>query len=347
MQAPGFWSRPPDSPGIAARLLAPLAWIWGLGAGLRRRRGPRWRAPVPVICVGNLTAGGTGKTPMVAALLPRLGALGLAPAVLSRGHGGRLRGPHRVDPGRDVASDVGDEPLLLATLAPVWIASDRIAGARAAVAAGARCLVMDDGFQSPALTRDLSILMVDAVASFGNGRLIPAGPLREPVIDGLARADLVVLVGEDAARHRCLAAWPALGRHRGNAGPLAARTLPQQTGLDLAGLPTMAFAGIGRPSKFFETLRWMGAELVATVPFPDHYAYPPAVVRRLVREARTRGAVLVTTEKDAVRLPPDLRAEVMAVPVRLVLDDWGDLDAHLAKLAAGTGEQDPWAVMPD
>lgn len=328
MQAPAFWNRPL---GLAARLLAPLAALWRMGAHVRRARRPRWRAPVPVICVGNLTAGGAGKTPMVTALLPRLAEAGLAPHVLSRGHGGRLRGPHRVDSAADTAADVGDEPLLLAAFAPVWIARDRVAGARAAVAAGAGSLVMDDGFQDPALARDLSILVVDAGAGFGNGRLIPAGPLREPVARGLARADRVVLIGPESARTATLARWPGLSART----PLTAEVGPAQTGLDLGGLPVLAFAGIGRPQKFFATLTAMGARLVATVPFSDHYAYPRPVIRRLMQDARRRGAMLVTTEKDAVRLPPDLRQEVIVVPVRLDLDDWGPLDADIARLAAG------------
>ena len=327
MKAPGFWNAPP---GLAAALLAPAAALWRLGGWLRARRASPWRAPVPVICIGNLTAGGAGKTPLVAALLPRLEAAGLAPHVLSRGHGGRLRGPQRVDPAQDRAAEVGDEPLMLAALAPVWIARDRAAGARAAAGAGAGAIVMDDGFQNPSLVKDLSILVVDAGAGFGNGRLIPAGPLREPVANGLARADLVVLVGGEAARARALSRWPELAARR----PLAAEIAPLATGLDLSGMPVMAFAGIGRPEKFFATLEEMGAKLVERVAFADHYAYPEAVLRRLVGTARRRGALLVTTEKDAARLPPAWRREVMTLPVRLDLADWGPVDAAIAALAA-------------
>ena len=330
MRAPGFWSRPPVDPGLSARLLAPFSLLWRLGGRIRARRTRPWHAPVPVICVGNLTAGGGGKTPLVAALLPRLEALGLAPHVLSRGHGGRLRGPHRVDPARDGAAAVGDEPLLLAAFAPVWVARDRAAGARAAAAAGAGAIVMDDGFQNPGVVKDLSILAVDAASGFGNARVIPAGPLREPLDAGLARADLAVLIGPPQARASARRRWPALERLTVVEAALA----PARTGLDLCGLAVVAFAGIARPAKFFETVESLGARLVEAVPFADHYAYPEAVLRRLLQTARRRGAMLVTTEKDAVRLPPAFRREVVALPVRLGFEDPAALDAALRRVAA-------------
>ena len=329
MRAPGFWWAPPARPGLWPRLLAPCSALWRFAGWVRRRAVRPWRAPVPVICVGNLTAGGAGKTPLVAALLPRLEARGLAPHVLSRGHGGRLSGPHRVDLDRDTAADVGDEPLMLAALAPVWIARDRAAGARAAAAAGAQAIVMDDGFQNPGLVKDLSILAVDAVAGFGNGRLIPAGPLREPVAEGLARADLVVLIGPEAARRRAPTRWPALAA----CAPVAGEIAPLRTGLDLARMPVVAFAGIARPEKFFATLEGLGAAVVERVAFDDHYVYPEKVLQRLSQTARRLGAMLVTTEKDAARLPPSYRREVMAVPVRLALADDDGLESALDRIA--------------
>ncbi len=326
MRAPGFWSRPPEAPGVLAGLLAPASLVWRLGGWLRRIRTTPWHAPVPVIVVGNLTAGGAGKTPLVRALAARLADQGHPPTILSRGHGGRRAGPHRVDPARDTAADVGDEPLLLAQSHPVWIARDRAAGARAAVAAGAGLLLLDDGAQNPSLAKSLTLLAVDAEAGFGNGRVIPAGPLREPVREGLARADAAVLIGPDAARATLRASWPELAR----IPTLGARIAPAPTGLDLEGLPVVAFAGIGRPEKAFATLRDLGADLRATHPFPDHYTYPDAVLRRLVAEARGQGALLVTTEKDAVRLAPAWRREVLAVPVRLEPDSWEALDRLIA-----------------
>ena len=333
MKAPRFWSNPPERPGWPARLLAPAAWLWRLGAWWRGRgavhRVVPYRAPVPVVCIGNLTAGGAGKTPMVAALLARLVAQGRRPHVVSRGHGGRLArlrsaAPHRIDPDRDSHRDVGDEPLLLAAFAPVWVARDRAAGVKAAAAAGAELILMDDGFQNRSVVKDRSILMVDAGPGFGNGRLIPAGPLREPVAAGLARADAVVLVGTEAERKAAAGRWPGL------TGALAARLAPRRTGLSLAGVGVLAFAGIGRPEKFFATLTALGAEIVEAVPFADHCDYPPAVLRRLQRRALAEGAMLVTTEKDAVRLPVDFRREVVVVQVHLELEDWAEIDQIFA-----------------
>ena len=195
MQAPRFWSNPPDRPGLAARHLAPLAWVWAAVTRRRLARPPAARLAAPVVCVGNVTAGGAGKTPVVIALAQRLAAQGVAVHVVSRGHGGSLAGPVRVDPLRHSAAEVGDEPLLLAAFAPVWVARDRAAAGRAAEAAGAEVILMDDGLQNPDLAQDLALVVVDAGFGFGNGRVMPAGPLREPVADGLARADLVLALG--------------------------------------------------------------------------------------------------------------------------------------------------------
>ncbi len=331
MRAPGFWSNPPGAPGLVALLLTPLGWLWGMAGRLRRRLARPVRAPVPVICVGNLTAGGAGKTPTVIALLSALSARGIAAHAVTRGHGGRERGPHRVDPARDDAARVGDEPLLLASWAPVWVARDRAAGALAAARAGAAAAVLDDGHQNPSLVKDLSLVVVDAGAGFGNGRLIPAGPLREDVAGGLARADAVVLIGGDAEAQATLARWPLLGR----LPVLRARLEPLATGLPLGGAAVVAFAGIGRPGKFFATLRGLGANLVAAHAFPDHAPYAPRVLRRMIAEARAADAMLVTTEKDAVRLPPAFRAEVMALPVRLEFDDPDALAALLVRVTRG------------
>lgn len=316
MRAPGFWSRPP---GLAAALLWPASLLWRAAGAWRRGRATPVRAPVPVICVGNLVAGGQGKTPTVIALLEMLTAMGAAPHALSRGHGGTVRGPHRVDPGRDSAAQIGDEPLLLSAWAPAWVSRDRAAGARAAAEAGASVVVMDDGFQNPGLAKDLSLIVIDAATGFGNGRVIPAGPLREPVAAGLARADAVALIGAGPAPEG-LGALPVL----------RARIEPLRTGLSLDGAPVIAFAGIGRPEKFFATLRAQGAQLVAAHAFPDHAAYKPALLRRLRAEALAQGAMLVTTEKDMARLPAWFRPHCAALPVRLRFDDPDWVEALLA-----------------
>lgn len=316
MLAPGFWSRPP---GLAAALLSPLGALYA-AATARRVARPGAQAGVPVICVGNLVAGGTGKTPTVIALAQRLTARGIVVHVVTRGHGGRMRGPVRIEPDRHEARDVGDEPLLLSAFAPTWVARDRAAGARAAVAAGARAVLLDDGFQNPALVKDLSIVVVDAATGFGNRRVIPAGPLREPVAAGLARADMTLTIGEGE-----IALPHPPPRLRGHLRPL-------QTGMDWTGMPVFAFAGIGRPEKFFDTLRTLGADLRGTEAMGDHQPLTPALLRRLGSRAAALGAQPVTTEKDAVRLPRALRGQVLVLPVRLEPDTWVDLDAAFGRL---------------
>jgi tetraacyldisaccharide 4'-kinase len=277
---------------------------------------------VPVVCVGNLVTGGAGKTPVVLALLGALRQRGETPHALTRGYGGREAGPLRVDPARHDAARVGDEALLLARAAPTWVARDRPAGAKAAVAAGASLVVMDDGFQNPSLQKDLSILVVDGRYGFGNGRVVPAGPLREPLAWGLARADAVVVVGE--AREDL---EPTLGAGR---PVLRADLVPESGAESLGGRKLVAFAGIGRPEKFFASLRDQGALLAETHGFADHHAYRPGEVAKLADRARSLGATLVTTEKDAVRLPPDRLSEIRVLAVSLAWRDPAAIDELLS-----------------
>lgn len=322
MRAPGFWSDP--RPGVAATLLRPLGAVYAALTARRVAR-PGLRLPVPVICVGNLNAGGTGKTPTVIALVMALSARGVAAHVVSRGHGGSLRGPVRVDERHHAADEVGDEPLLLSAFGPVWVARDRAAGARAAVAAGAQAVILDDGHQNPALVRDLSLVVVDAVAGFGNGLCIPAGPLREPVAAGLARADALVLIGSPGQRRQFR------DRHALSLPVLEAELKPLLTGMPWRGLRVMAFAGIGRPDKMFATLRDLGADVVRSVALDDHQPLSNALVQRMQAEARSLNARLVTTEKDAMRLPLALRASILTLPVRLEFDDPSLLAALLPR----------------
>jgi len=316
MRAPEFWhaSGGPIA-GVIAGLLAPLGAAWDAAGRLHRAVARPYRAPVAVICVGNLVAGGSGKTPVVLSLAERLAAMGVDAHVVTRGYGGRLAGPVAVDPARHDADAVGDEALLIAAQAPCWLARDRAAGVRAAVAAGADAILMDDGFQNPCVEKHLALVVVDSDYGFGNRRVIPAGPLRESITRGLARADAIVLLGEAAAP----AELSASGR------PILRATLESvqsdNPGQNLAGAPVVAFAGIGRPEKFVASLRRAGATVVAARPFPDHHRFADREIAGLQREAERAGARLVTTAKDWVRLAPTMRAGTVVFEVEI---EWRD-----------------------
>jgi tetraacyldisaccharide 4'-kinase len=310
-------------------ILVPLSWIWAAVTARRLRRARPVDPGVPVICVGNLTLGGSGKTPIVRALAGRLSEEGNAVHILMRGHGGRERGPLRVDPTRHAATDVGDEALMLGAEAPVWIARDRVGGARAAVAAGADVIVMDDGHQNPDLAKTLSLVVVDGETRdgewpFGDGSVFPAGPMREPTAVGLARADAVILLlpadlaEPDPRLLSALAAKPIL----------IARLEPQ--GPPPPG-PQLAFAGIAKPWKFERALRAAGCDLVDFCPLADHATIPEDTLRFLAARADALGAGLVTTEKDWVRLMPSWRERVASWTVSARFDDEPALSRRLTR----------------
>ena len=261
MRSPGFWS---DKPGVAAALLSPIAALYA-GTTARRMARPGQHLPLPVICCGNATAGGAGKTTVALDLGERLKARGLAAHFLLRGYGGKLKGPARVDLATHDSRAVGDEALLLAAIAPTWVSADRAAGGAAAQAAGAQAIIMDDGLQNPTLAKTLSLLIIDGSYGFGNGRVIPSGPLREPVFAAAARCQAAVLIGEDETG--------ALAQLPPGLPVLRARLVPGPEAAALAGKPVVAFCGIANPRKFFSTLQEAGAVLAARHPFADHYPF--------------------------------------------------------------------------
>jgi tetraacyldisaccharide 4'-kinase len=304
MTPPAFW----QTGGLAATVLAPFEVIT---AALTARRVTKagWQAPVPVICIGNAVVGGSGKTPVVLDFASRLAARGVAVHCLTRGHGGAARGVTRVDPACQTAADVGDEALLLAEAAPTWAGVDRAAAARAAVAAGAQALVMDDGLQNPSLEKTASLLVIDGAAGFGNGRLLPAGPLREPVARAAARCRAAIMIGADQTGGAA-ALPPTL--------PILQATLkPGPDMLAHAGRIALAFAGIARPGKFFATLEQAGIVLAESRAFTDHHVYTARELANLRLRAAALGAPLVTTWKDFVRIPPADRAGITPLSARI------------------------------
>ncbi|MFN3076713.1 MAG: tetraacyldisaccharide 4'-kinase [Alphaproteobacteria bacterium] len=322
MLTPEFWR---TDNGLS-RLLEPVGQLYGAVTAWRIAHTEPEPLTVPLICVGNLVAGGAGKTPVALALCQRVRALGLAirPHFLLRGYGGTDPGPTLVDLVRHGFRQVGDEALLLAQAGATLVARDRRAGAKAAITAGADLILMDDGHQNPSLAKDLSIVVIEGAFGFGNQRLLPAGPLRESPERGLARAGAVVILGVDRTG---VAEMIPEGLPR-----LGARLVPDEAALALAGRKVVAFAGIGRPEKFFDTVRAVGGNLLARHPFADHYPYAEADIQPILDEAFALGAVPVTTAKDAVRLSPDQRQQVSVLGVSVVWEDEAAIDSLLRRV---------------
>lgn len=325
MRAPAFWWQ---APGLWSGVLAPFGAIYGAIAGARMQRAGA-RANVPVICVGDPTVGGAGKTPVAIAVAKTLIAQGKRPYFLTRGYGGREPGPLLLDPAKHGAAEVGDEPLLLAAVAPVVVSADRVAGAKLAAQSGADVIVMDDGFQNPALFKNLSLLVIDAKGGVGNGRVFPAGPLRAPLMQQLERANAAVLIGngeagEQAARQARQVLRATIVPDAGAAAALQGKAL-------------LAYAGIGRPEKFFATLESVGGNIAERRAFPDHHAFSAGEASELLSAARRRNLTLVTTGKDLARMQGNAALRELAgasqvLPITLRFEDESALKALLSSV---------------
>jgi len=321
MRAPGFWK----SGGALPGLLSPVSRLFA-SATARRVAQPGWKAPVPVICCGGATVGGAGKTTLAIDIGRRLSVRGVAVHFVIRGYGGKMRGTRRVIPG-DSAAAVGDEALLLSEVAPTWIGGDRAESARAAVGQGAKVLVMDDGLQNPTLVKDCSVLVVDGGSGFGNGLVMPAGPLREPVAASASRCQVAVLIGADATG--------ALAQLPEDLPVLRARLRPAADMTVLAGRRVLAFAGIAVPQKFFASLEEAGAQLVGRASFADHHAFTQQEIDYLLHQAAEVKAIPVTTPKDAARLPREALMRLHVAGVDLEWADANEIELLLTRILSG------------
>ena len=322
MKAPTYWKR--DQGGLISNLLSPIGWLYGVGAQMNQSAATPIQAPAPVICIGNAVAGGAGKTPVALDIGKRLLSAGVNAHYLSRGYGGSERGPHPVDVALDSAIRVGDEPLLLARVALTWIAKNRVKGAIAMVEAGAKTIIMDDGLQNPSLLKDVSLCVIDGTYGIGNGRVMPAGPLREEFEHSLQKSSAVVILGLDQA---------GIAEHIKRITPdmiiIKAQIKAEPTDLNFTNQPVHAFAGIAQPEKFFTTLNELGCTLARTTAFTDHHAYTDAEVSELIEAAQADKALLLTTEKDYVRLDTKWQSAVKPLGIRLEWEDEALLTALL------------------
>lgn len=314
-RAPLFW----QNEGGLARMLGPCSWMYQRLSSWRNRRVVPQKVSVPVVCVGNVVMGGAGKTPTVLALTRMLQEAGLTPHILSRGYGGYYRDVIQVKPDQHTYTQVGDEPLLLARMAPTWIGSNRIQAAKKAIRAGANILIMDDGLQNPYLHKDLRILVIDALQGMGNGRVFPAGPLREPIDMGLQKSDWIVTIGDEAQEKKMLRSiinGTSLPHVRAR---IEVNDVPQKSGVSTKRV--VAFSGIGFPEKFRQSLIQLEHDICEFIVFPDHHPYTILEIQHLIKTAQLHKAQLVTTEKDYLRVPVIYRSHVGVLPVHVEFDE--------------------------
>ena len=314
MKTPAFWT----SKNTLSNLLLPLSVLYEIGTTLYRVFIKPVTLPIPVICIGNLTAGGSGKTPVALHIGQLLKDRGIQAFFLSRGYGGTIKDPVLVDPEKHTARDVGDEPLLLAGLLPTVVAKGRLSGARFALQKGAQAIIMDDGFQNPSITKTLSLLVIDGRVGFGNKRLLPAGPLREDPESGLKRAHAVVVLNRTTIVPALPPYTPVLNGKTHPKDPTA-----------LKGKKLFAFCGIAYPQKFFDMLTSAGAQVIDKESFPDHYLYRESDIKKLIDRAHKKQAILVTTSKDSVRVPPALKPWVSTIEMTIDFDNAALLDSIL------------------
>lgn len=334
LETPSWWyGKRAGAAKLMPPLLAPLAALYGRAAASRLAQSPTYRSRLPVICIGNFTSGGGGKTPTAIAVATLLKSMGKTPAFLTRGYGGSAKETVRAA-GQD-ATEVGDEALLLAEAAPTFISADRAAGARAIEQTEADVIVMDDGFQNPGLAKDLSLIVADAAAGLGNGQVIPAGPLRAPLASQMPLANALLVIGDGQKGDKLIEQFEAAGKPA-----LRATITPNCDARWLSVLPTIGFAGIARPSKFFYTLQSNGARLISSYGFGDHHRFTEKEARRLLDEAEAKKAMLVTTEKDWARLTneedeedesalAELKKRSRPFPIVIAFDDEDAVNALL------------------
>ena len=314
MKAPQFWYEPNT---WKAKFLYPLGYFYNLLTLLRGKLAKPQSYNCLTICIGNLNVGGTGKTPTTIALAQHFLKKGLQVHVVSRGYKGKFQGTFLVDPQKHKSDEVGDEPLLMSEFTSVWVSNKRKNGIAAAENAGAQIVLLDDGFQDPSFHKDFSLIVVDGEKGFGNKKCMPAGPLRENIVQGFKRADALVIVGQRIYKFDTFPTHLKI---------IHSTLKPIETGMNWKEGKYLAFAGIADPSKFFKTLRSLGANLIDCVALSDHQNLDGQVLKRLERKANSAHAQLVTTEKDAVRLSNTFRKKVLSLPVRIEFDDKNELE---------------------